>query len=91
MILGILLGFICLLILLILVAFVRTLFVKNKVSTYKSPRDQKREKEYAENLSKMIQCKTVSEKDQTDLTEFDKLHKVFEEIFPNIHKACEKN
>lgn len=86
----ILLAIFATILLLLLVACVHTLLIPNKVSTYKSPRDKVRETEYAEKLSKMIQCKTVSKVGQTDLTEFDKLHDVFEEIFPNIHSKCTK-
>lgn len=89
-ILYLILGIIGILLLLLIVAVLHTISVPSKVSTYKSPRDEKREAEYADKLSKMIQCKTVSSINQTDLSEFDKLHKVFEEIFPNIHKKCEK-
>ena len=90
MILNFLLSIIGIIFVLLCVAVVHTLLIPNKTSTYKSPEVDERAIEYANKLSKMIQCKTVSHIGQTDLSEFDKLHKVFEEIFPNIHKHCQK-
>ncbi len=86
----ILLAVLVLLIALLLIAVVRTLCIKNKVSTYQPPRDVKREQLYAEKLSRMIRCKTVSLPNQSDLSEFYKLHRVLEEQFPNLHRTCEK-
>lgn len=47
---------------------------------------------YIDTLSKAIQCKTVSHLDdaETDWAEFDKLHKVFEEAYPLLHKTLKK-
>lgn len=90
MILYFLLSIIGIILVLLCVAVIHTLLIPNKTSTYKSPEVDDRAIEYADKLSKMIQCKTVSHIGQTDLSEFDKMHKVFEEIFPNIHKHCQK-
>lgn len=46
--------------------------------------------EYAERLSRMIQCRTVSVKDSYDDTEFGKLRKVLEELFPLVTEKTEK-
>ena len=49
-----------------------------------------RAREYAQNLSKLIQVETVSVRGDEDKTKFLALHKVLEEVFPNIHRVCEK-
>jgi len=46
---------------------------------------------YAPRLSKMIQAETVSNRDNKDTTKFYAFHKLLEELFPNIHRVCEKN
>ena len=49
-------------------------------------------KRYTDTLSKVVQCRTVSHLDDsdTDWAEFDKLHKVFEEAYPLLHKTLKK-
>ncbi len=43
---------------------------------------------YAEGLSKMVQIPSISNPD--DLTEFNRLHKCMEELFPLVHQNMEK-
>ena len=47
---------------------------------------------YQQTLSRVIQCKTVSHMNEadTDWSEFEKLHKVFEEAYPLLHKTLTK-
>lgn len=47
---------------------------------------------YVDTLSKAIQCRTVShlDEEETDWAEFEKLHKVFEEAYPLLHKTLKK-
>ena len=45
---------------------------------------------YAEKLSKMIQCETISQKDEKNLPKFYAFHKVLEELFPLVHAKMEK-
>ncbi|MGN0468406.1 MAG: M20/M25/M40 family metallo-hydrolase [Acutalibacteraceae bacterium] len=45
---------------------------------------------YADRLSEMIKCKTVSVKDQYDDTEFKKLRDTMEKLFPLVHERAEK-
>ena len=47
---------------------------------------------YIATMQKAIQCATVSHLDEseTDWAEFDKLHKVFEEAYPLVHKTLKK-
>ncbi len=51
---------------------------------------EKQQLEYAEKLAKMIQCETVSSKDSYDDTEFAKLRKTMEDLFPIIHQKAER-
>ncbi len=46
--------------------------------------------EYAQRLSRMIKCETVSSENEYDDTEFGKLRNVMEELFPLVHKYCER-
>ena len=46
--------------------------------------------EYAHKLGEMIRCKTVSEKDRYDDTEFKKLRETVESLFPLVHEKCER-
>lgn len=45
---------------------------------------------YGENLAKMLRVETVSSRFDEDRSKFYEFHKVLEELFPNVHKACEK-
>lgn len=47
-------------------------------------------KSYAQRLSKMIQCKTVSVHGSFDDTEFKKLRETVRELFPLVHEKAEK-
>ena len=46
-----------------------------------------RSEEYANTLSKMIQCETVSVRDQEDLSKFEAFHEVIRGLFPNVFAA----
>lgn len=46
--------------------------------------------EYAQKLAEMIKCETVSVKGSYDDTEFAKLRKTVEELFPLVHKKAER-
>ncbi len=50
-----------------------------------------RAEEYGKQLAKMIQCETISSRSETDKTKFLEFHKTLEELFPNVHKNCEKH
>lgn len=45
---------------------------------------------YGEKLGKMIRCETISSSFDQDLSKFYRFHEVLEQLFPNIHKTCEK-
>ncbi|MBQ5783186.1 MAG: M20/M25/M40 family metallo-hydrolase [Oscillospiraceae bacterium] len=52
--------------------------------------DSARAKEYGEKLSQMIKHETISFRGQQDRTKFLEMHKTLEQIYPNVHKHCEK-
>lgn len=47
-------------------------------------------KTYAEKLSKMIACETISVPDKIDIDKFHAFHEILAELFPNIHSKMEK-
>ena len=50
-----------------------------------------RAKEYGRRLSMMVQRETISSRFDPDRSKFLELHKLLEELFPNIHRECEKH
>jgi len=82
-------------ILLLIIAVVRALTVKTPTRTVGAGRDGKADTErgtrYAPRLSRMIQTETVSSRYNADKAKFYAFHKTLEELFPNIHRVCEKN
>lgn len=85
--------FIIFIILLIIIAIVliRTMRLKPTSAIHaKAPiGDPVRNNEYGEKLSKMIQCETISCRDQDDRSKFYKYHEVLKELFPNVWANCE--
>lgn len=53
--------------------------------------NSERAKYYGQRLASMVQKETISARGQTDLTKFYEFHKVLEELFPNLHRVCEKH
>lgn len=47
-------------------------------------------KTHAEHLSKIIQVPTVSIRGQKDNTQIYKFHDLLEQLYPNIHRVCER-
>ncbi len=89
-ILYILLGILALMLVLVLIAVVRTLCTPAKVSTWQPKSDAKREAEYAEKLSKMVQYETVSYKGKVQREKFLGFHELLETLFPLVHQNLEK-
>ena len=83
-------AFIILIAVLLLIAIIRTMMLKQKTSLYKGSDDKERIDEYAYKLQKMVQVPTVSVSGKPDPELFRKLHKVMEELFPNVFETCEK-
>ena len=88
--LWILLGLCALTLLFLLTALIHTLLIPSKQSAYQPQPDPVREKEYAEKLSAMIQCETVSSSEDRDLTKFYWFHQKLEELFPLVFSRLEK-
>ncbi len=58
-----------------------------KVILDRSPRAEN----YGKRLAEMVKIETVSCRDQEDRSKFYEFHKKLEELFPQVHKTCEKN
>lgn len=86
----IILCILALLLILFLIAVFRTLTLEKKASVYHGSTDEKRSNDYALKLQKMIQVETISRRDEPDPDKFRKLHRVMEELFPNVFSHCEK-
>lgn len=77
-------------VLLLLIALIRTLLMPSKVSDYKADEDETEALKLAEKLSKMIQYDTTSYENVSDIDKFEGFHKVLEELFPLVHKNLER-
>ena len=86
----IVLGLLGVLLLLVLIAVLRTLLTPKKVSAWEPKRDPVREQAYAETLSKMVQYETVSKKGEIRRETFLGFHRLLEELFPLVHQNLEK-
>ena len=78
------------LVVLLIVALVRTLIRGHKTSTYVPAPEKAREDEYAAKLSEMVKVETVSVFGQSDPDKFRQLHKVMEREFPTVFEKLEK-
>lgn len=77
-------------VLLLLIAVVRTLFMPKKKSDYKANEDEKESLRLAEKLSTMIKYDTTSHANIHEVDKFLGFHKVLEELFPLVHRNLEK-
>ena len=75
---------------LFLICIIRTLLLKNKTTYYEESKDEERIMAYAKKLQEMVKVETVSVRGEENPDKFRKLHKVIEELFPNVFKECEK-
>jgi len=50
-----------------------------------------RARAYGEKLGEMIRIETISDRDDSNREKFYKFHEKLEELFPEIHKHCEKH
>lgn len=85
-----LLALLGILVLLLLTALIKTLMLPKKRTEYSLSSDEARTDELAKKLSKMVQCETVSSRDDPNVEKFRAFHKVLEELFPNVFARCEK-
>ena len=79
-----------LLVLLLLIAVVRTLFMPNKRSDYAAPEADDKAMLLAQKLSKMIQYDTTSHANVHEEEKFLGFHKVLGELFPLVHEKLER-
>ena len=79
-----------LLVLLLLIALVRTLLMPNKRSDYAAPAADDNAMLLAQKLSKMIQYDTTSHANVHEEEKFLGFHKVLEELFPLVHEKLER-
>lgn len=86
----ILLGALGVLVMLVLIAVIRTLLTPQKVSAWEPKHDPVREAAYAETLAKMVRYETVSYKGEIQREKFLGFHKLLEELFPLVHERLEK-
>lgn len=85
-------------ILLFILLFVLFILIKTALIKPTSAYDAKvkldeseRSVEYGKQLAKMVQKETISFRDQEDRTKFYEFHEILEELFPLVHKNCEKH
>ena len=83
-------GIICLILILLLAAVIRTLLIPNRQSTYRPDPDPERAMACARKLSAMVQYETVSVPDADLHEKFLGFHKVLEDLFPLVHERLEK-
>lgn len=57
---------------------------------YSMERDSPDWQRYAGHLSSMVQVSTVTRRGETDLAEIYRFHALLEELYPRIHRVCEK-
>ena len=79
-----------LLVLLLLIAVVRTLLMPNKRSDYAAPEADDKALLLAQKLSKMIRYDTTSHANVHEEEKFLGFHKVLEELFPLVHEELER-
>lgn len=85
-------------ILLFILLFVLFILIKTALIKPTSAHDAKvkldeseRSVEYGKQLAKMVQKETISFRDQEDRTKFYEFHEILEDLFPLVHKKCEKH
>ncbi|MBU1144398.1 MAG: M20/M25/M40 family metallo-hydrolase [Firmicutes bacterium] len=85
------LAFVSLFFLLILIAIIRTFFTGNSLSKpVKKDISLEFQLKYAKGLQKLIQIKTISNRENTNLNSFEDLQKVITHLFPLIHLNLEQ-
>ena len=89
---------VALIILLILIALIAIVLIRTALLRPTSAKtakvkldDSERAKEYGEKLATLVRKETISSRFEPDRTKFYEFHELLEEMFPNIHKTCEKH
>lgn len=88
----VLIAVLAVIVLLLAVALVKTLLTKpnTAANAHVLPDNSDRAVEYGKRLARMIQCETISSRFEENREKFYKFHGILEEMFPNVHKVCEK-
>lgn len=86
----ILLGFIGFVLLLLLIAALRTLQLKPKKTDYQPSTDAERIHAYAQKLSKMVKVETISRRGVEEPEKFRAFHALLRQLFPAVFAACEE-
>ena len=75
------------------IVLIRTLTLKPTAAKTVKLEFEKSERatKYGLQLAKMIQDETISSRFEQDMSKFEKFHKTLEELFPLVHKTCEKH
>lgn len=78
---------------LVVIVLIRTVMLKpTEARDAKVQLDtSERSVEYGKQLAKMVQKETISSRFEADRTKFYEFHEILEELFPNVHKTCEKH
>lgn len=76
--------------LLLLIALIKTLLTPSKASTWNAKLDPERESLYSKKLSRMVQYETESHVGEEQRAKFLGFHKLLEELFPLVHQNLEK-
>ncbi len=81
------------LVVLITVVLLRAILLKPTKAKYTviEPDNDDRAQKYGQTLAKMVRKETVSSRFEPDRTKFYEFHELLEELFPNVHKTCEKH
>ena len=77
-------------VLMLLICIYRTYKLQPKKTEYHGSNDKKRIDLYAKKLQKMIRVETISYRYKPDPDKFRKLHKVIQQLYPNVFKTCKK-
>ena len=83
-------GLLGLVILLLLIAVIRTLCIPQKTSEYKAPEAGERAEEYAKKLAEMVRAETVSHSGVHETEKFYRFHELLQKLFPLVHEKLEK-
>lgn len=89
----ILLAVLLLIVLLVVVVLGRAMLLKpTPAKNAKVELDEgERAAAYGEKLAQMVRKETISSRFDPDRTKFYEFHELLEELFPNVHKTCEKH
>ena len=74
----------------LLIAILRTVLMPRKQTNYVPSADEKRNRAYAEKLSRMVQVETISDRADPAVEKFRAFHTLLRELFPKVFAACEE-